>query len=253
MWSEYDHYIMAFIAIVGTLVGAAAFLWLAHRSRFAQAVSACRGLSPPFVNVVGVLFALTLAFIANDTWLAHDRAIAAVQQEAGALRTLKVLAQGAPPELCGVLTTAVEDYARRVIDEEWPQLVHRQASAAAGASLDALLTLLAGHATLSPALQTALLEQAIEVRRTRDARLALSQAHVNPLKWLGMGMLGYLTLISIAMVYGDQIRVELLAVVLFSLAAGPTAAIVLIQANPFQGPAAISAAPIAALFLQEQS
>ena len=247
MWYDYDQHIMAFIAITGTAAGAAAFLWVAHRSRHAPAVAAWRGISPPFVNVVGVLFALTLAFIANDTWLAHDRAIGAVQQEAGALRTLHVLALGTGLEEQHALNAAVADYARLVVDEEWPQLAHRRNSAAAGTALDALLAMLAQNRSAPPALHAAMLEQAIQVRSTRDTRLALTQAHVNPLKWLGMALLGYLTLVAIAMVYVNQPRAEALAVILFSLAAGPTAAIVLIQANPFQGPAAISAAPIAAL------
>lgn len=42
------------------------------------------GVAPPFINIVGVLFALTLAFLANDTWSAHDRAMGAVYREADA-------------------------------------------------------------------------------------------------------------------------------------------------------------------------
>ena len=41
-------------------------------------------------------------------------------------------------------------------------------------------------------------------------------------------------------------RAALVAMVLFSLAAAPTAAIVLIQGNPFEQPSAVSPAPIAA-------
>jgi hypothetical protein len=86
-----------------------------------------------------------------------------------------------------------------------------------------------------------------EVRSARDLRIALSHTHVNPLKWLGMAFLGFLTMISIALVHVDQSRAELLAVVLFASAAAPTAAIILVHGNPFQEPAAVSAAPIQAI------
>ena len=56
-----------------------------------------------------------------------------------------------------------------------------------------------------------------------------------------------LTMVSIAMVYVDQPKAEILAIALFAAAAAPTAAIVLIQGNPFQPPSAASAAPIASL------
>lgn len=247
MWQQYDHVVMAAIAIAGTAFGAAAFLWVAHRSRHATLVARWRGLSPPFVNVVGVLFALTLAFIANDTWLAHDRAIMAVQQEAGALRSLSMLAEGAAPDTREAVIAAVHTYVRRVTAEEWPLMAQRRHSADADAHLDRLLAVLARDTRSAAALQARLLDEALKVRSTRDTRLALSRAHVNPLKWVGMALLGYLSLIAIAMVYIDQPRAEIAAVVLFSLAAGPTAAIVLVQANPFQGPAAVLAAPIAGL------
>ena len=75
----------------------------------------------------------------------------------------------------------------------------------------------------------------------------MSQTHVNPLKWLGMGFLGFLTLLSIAVVHVDKPRAALVAVSLFALAAAPTAAIVLIQGNPFEQPTVVSPAPIAAV------
>jgi hypothetical protein len=69
---------------------------------------------------------------------------------------------------------------------------------------------------------------------------------VNPLKWLGMAFLGLVTLLSLAVVHVHNPRAALVSMVLFSLAAAPTAAIVLIQGNPFEEPSAVSPAPIAA-------
>ena len=46
--------------------------------------------------------------------------------------------------------------------------------------------------------------KASEIRDERDQRVALSQTHVNPLKWLGMAFLGLLTLLSIAVVHVER-------------------------------------------------
>ena len=99
---------------------------------------------------------------------------------------------------------------------------------------------------VGPNVQALMLNKASEVRDQRDQRIALSQTHVNPLKWLGMGFLGWLTLLSVLVVHVDRPRAAFVAGLLFALAAAPTAAIVLIQGNPFQQPSTVSPAPISA-------
>jgi hypothetical protein len=98
---------------------------------------------------------------------------------------------------------------------------------------------------VNSSVQSLMLQQFVQVRSMRDLRIALSHTHVNPLKWLGMAFLGFLTMISIAMVHVDRSRAELLAILLFAAAAAPTAAIILVHGNPFQQPAAVTPAPIA--------
>ena len=92
--------------------------------------------------------------------------------------------------------------------------------------------------------QEVMLRKMSEISDERDQRIALSQTHVNPLKWLGMGFLGLLTLISVAIVHLDRPRAAFAAMLLFALAAAPTAAIVLVQGNPFQPPSNVMPTPI---------
>jgi hypothetical protein len=249
MFNAYDHYLLAAFAVLGTTGAGGVLLWLG-RSRHAKLIRQYRGLSPPFVNVVGVLFALTLAFLANDTWNAHDRATSATFQEAGSLRSIQALSRHLPQTERDKVDAALQRYVRLSVEQEWPRLADRQGSADTGEALATLLEVLSGPdvaKSLSATSHAHLLEQAIQVRSSRELRIALSQTHVNPLKWLGMAFLGLLTMISIAMVYVDQPKSELLAVLLFSAAAAPTAAIVLVQGNPYLQPGAVLPAPLAAL------
>lgn len=120
-----------------------------------------QGVAPPFINILGVLFGLTLAILANDTWSARDQATRAVYREADALLGL----------------IASEAFAQNTTDN----------------------------------VQALMLNKISEARDERDQRVALSQTHVNPLKWLGMGFLGLLTLLSIAIVHIDKPRAALVA------------------------------------------
>lgn len=247
-WSIYDHYGYAALAVAGTFLAVAGV----HRSLNQPASGAwlrsLAGVAPPFINVISVLFGLTLAFLANDTWSAHDRAVNAVFKEADALRSLAVLSGALPEPLRGQVQAATVGYAQASASE-WELLAQRRSSAQVTQKSDALLTLLASPvvaASTSATVQKLMLDQTMITRDQRDLRTGLGQTHVNPLKWLGMAFLGMMTLLSIAVVHVEHPRAALAAVLLFAMAAAPTAAIVLVQGNPFQQPTAVSPAPILA-------
>ena len=243
----YDHYLYALVALGGTACGTVAIQWFVTRSRWSGWARSLRGVAPPFINIIGVLFGLTLAFLANDTWSAHDRASNAVFREADALRSLLTLSGALPEPLQGQVRNAIAGYGTASA-AEWPLLARRQSSTQVPERADQLLRLLAGRdvaSAASPTVQTLMLNQVSSLREQRDQRIGLSQTHVNPLKWLGMAFLGLVTLLSLAAVHVENPRAALVAMVLFSLAAAPTAAIVLIQGNPFEQPSAVSPAPIA--------
>lgn len=245
----HDQYLFAFVVLLGTTMAMLLLLWMTQRSPYRGWIRGFRGVAQNFMSVISVLFALNVAFLAHDTWTAHDRALDTVFVEAGSLRTVLDLAERLAPEVRMQVRGAVADYARLAISDDWPRLARRDSSEEAAGRLDTLIILLAGSdvASAGPTVQTFLLQQAMAVRNSRDVRVALSQTHVNPLKWLGMAFLGLLTMISIAMVHIDLPRAEALAVVLFAAAAAPTAAIILVHGNPFQEPAAVTAAPIQAV------
>ena len=250
-WHTYDHYGYALLAVFGTFGAVGVIHWLMHRSRWAPWIRSLNGVVPPFINIIGVLFGLTLAFLANDTWSAHDRAMNAVYKEADALRSLVVLANKLQEPQRTRLHSALTDYAQACV-AEWPLLGQRSSSHEVSAKADDLLTLL-GSTELGKAagenVQALMLRKVTDIRDNRDLRIGLSQTHINPLKWLGMAFLGLLTLLSVAVVHAENPRAAYVAIMLFAFAAAPTAAIVLIQGNPFQQPSSVSPAPIAAAVL----
>ena len=242
-WQAYDHYLYALLAVAGTLLAVAAITWLMLRRPCLLGEEPVAG---PFMNVVGVLFGLTLAFIANDTWSAHDRATNAVLQEADALHSLLVLAKTLEPAQRTALASAIDQYGRAAA-AEWPQLALCATDPRAEQLSDELLRQavgVSGGSTPVAEVRRLMLDQVMTLRQSREKRVGLSRIHVNPLKWMGMAFLGFLTLLSVATIHLRAPRTALLAMVLFALAAAPTAAIVLISGNPFQPPSTVSAAPL---------
>ncbi len=243
----YDHYLFAAAALIGTFAGAILLLRLLAAHRWAERVQGMAGVVPPFINVLGVLFGLTLAFLANDTWNAHDRALSAVNREADALRSITIIAGHLPPADMQMVQAVSCGYARAAV-AEWPLLARRSSSAEAGAAADRLLATMSDPALMAaagPAAGDQTIALAMAVRDGRETRLSLSQTHVNPLKWAGMAVLGFLTMVSVAVVHIGTPRAMRVAVNLFALASAPTAVIVLVHGNPFQPPAAVSPEPLA--------
>ncbi len=247
-WHVYDHYAYAFVAVGGTFAAVWVIGWLMQHPRWSPWVHSLRGVVPPFINIIGVLFGLTLAFLANDTWSAHDRAMNAVYKEADALRSLMVFSGKLPEPMGTQFRADLANYANASADE-WTNLAHRTSSPAVSARADHLLTTIGSAGMLTAVgdnVQALMLRKASDIRDERDLRIGLSQTHINPLKWLGMAFLGLVTLISVAVVHAENARAAMVAILLFALAAAPTAAIVLIQGNPFQQPSSVSPDPIRA-------
>ena len=214
-WHNYDHYGYAFMALAGTFAAVACIQWVLNRPRHSAWLASLQGVAPPFINIIGVLFGLTLAFLANDTWSAHDRAMNAVFKEADSLRSIVVLSQQLAEPARGEVLDAVSHYGQASAGE-WPMLAARQSSTEVAALADALLNLLASPtiaAGTSNSVQALMLRKAVEIRDERDLRISLTQTHVNPLKWLGMAFLGFLTLLSISVVHLDKPRAAMVAVI----------------------------------------
>lgn len=244
--NTHDHYLYALVAMLGTLFAVVAVLKVMTHPAWQGRVQSLRGVVPPFINIVGVLFGLTLAFIANDTWNAHDKATNAVYREADQLRSLTVLSGSMPQPLRGQFRQQLTDYARASADE-WQQLAQRQPSPQADALSSALLLSVASadvERAVGSNVQAVMLKGVADIRQARDLRISLSQTHLNPLKWLGMAYLGLLCILSVAVVHVDHPRAAAASIILFALSAAPTAAIVLVQGNPFQQPSFVSPQPI---------
>lgn len=207
-----------------------------------------KALSPGMLPPLGIIFGLFVAFTAAQVWSDSDRATAAVNREASALRSVTILASSFPGEPEANLRKLVRRYIEEATKEEWPTMARSAATLGIipPALNEALRTTLA-LAPASPGQEiaqreiTRWLEDALEGRRER---ILVSHAQVNPTKWACLILQAACALLAIAIVHSESRLASTIA--LGTFATGIAASILLILAHdrPFTGEIAVSADPL---------
>ncbi|AQH03582.1 hypothetical protein A9R05_30815 [Burkholderia sp. KK1] len=205
-------------------------------------------VSPGLLSPVGVIFGLLVAFTAAQVWNDTERANAAVDAEAGALRSVVVLSAVLPGEAQAQLRKLVHDYIEYTITTEWPMM-------AQGA-----VTLKISPPTLNQALQFVLslpasaagqqiaqrqiavsLEQALEARRQR---ILVSRSEVSGVKWACLSFLAACLVFAIALVHYENRLTSALAIGLFSASVATAMLMILAHDRPFTGAVAVKPEPL---------
>lgn len=79
-------------------------------------------ISDPYSQFVAMLFAVLLGFMVADSMQRFGDARMTVQHEASALGNVYRLAEGFPDDKKTALRALCKDYAKKVIEDEWPKL-----------------------------------------------------------------------------------------------------------------------------------
>ena len=108
-------YLLAAVIYVVVMI-----LAIGERARSFKAVSP--GMLPP----LGIIFGLFVGFTAAQVWSDADRANAAVDREASALRSVVILAAAFPGEPETRLRSLISSYIAEAAAQEWPMMAHRK-------------------------------------------------------------------------------------------------------------------------------
>ena len=195
---------------------------------------------------LGIIFGLFVAFTAAQVWADNERANAAVDREASALRAVVVLASAFPGEPESRLRGLIRRHIEEAITHEWPMMARGTATLRftphlLAEALQLALTLTPeGQKTAQHEIATAL-ETAFDARRQR---IIVSQSQVNLVKWLCLFVQAVAALFAIAMIHCDNWIASAIAVGLF--ATGVAASVLLIAAHdrPFTGKISVGPGPL---------
>jgi Protein of unknown function (DUF4239) len=230
---------MAVVVFAATYLATAGIYWLVMALAKGDMAPAFKGVTPGMLPPLGIMFGLLIAFVAAEVWGDLDRAHAAVNHEASALRAVVILSSSFPGEpekrLRGLITRHIED-AR---DVEWPAMARRRASivmipaplAQAVRTTLSLSTTGTGQVAAQREILSAL-ETALDARRQR---ILVSQSAVNWVKWSALLAQAACALAAMAMVHCDSRVTAALAMGLFATAVAVCILVITAHDRPFSG------------------
>jgi hypothetical protein len=122
-------------ATVGLAIGG---MLLVRRSVTLSTLESHNQVAGYIYGVVGVVYAVLLAFIAIVVWQQHTQVQNQVEQEANQLGDLYRNAQVFPEEVRTRLQNQIRAYSRIVVEKEWPAMVNGETSPDAWAAVNQL-------------------------------------------------------------------------------------------------------------------
>lgn len=230
---------MALVVFLGAYSVAALVYLIVTRVAVGERALAFKALSPGMLPSLGIIFGLLVGFIAVQVWSDFDRAKAAVSAEASALRAVVLLSEALPGEQERHLRSLINRHIDAAVHDEWPTMAHEHA------------TLVHFSTALSEALRYTLalkppddsekmtqrdiasaLQSALDARRQR---IIISESTVGSVKWAGLLLQGFCTLVAIAMAHSDNRRTCAIALTLFATGIALSILLIAAYARPFTG------------------
>jgi hypothetical protein len=239
--------IIVFGAVATSLLALACF----HRFVPAELRRAHNDVAGFILAIVGVIYAVLLAFIAVSTWEEFNKAQDSADLEADMVDNLYVDSAGLPPALSFLIQQRLREYSRIVVAREWPAQRAGRLSIEGWKPLYQLNTAISKFRSsegTAAALDAEVLHTANDLYRARRDRLVASTSKIPDVMWV-ITLLGGALTVGFSFLFGvPDFRLQLLMTGL--LAASLTLVIVLIVAFdcPFRGDLSVSSDVYSRLF-----
>ena len=246
---------MAIVIFLATYVATGGLYALIMAAAKGERARAFKAVSPGMLPPLGIIFGLLVAFIAAQVWGDLDRAHAAVNREASALRAIVLLATSFPGEPETRLRALVHRQIEDAVTQEWPAMARRRATLTM--TPVPLAEALQVSLALTPrgdgqvAAQREILSAVQNAFDARRQRILVSQSTVNWVKWTALLVQAVCTLLAIAMVHSDNRASAAFAMGLF--ATGVAVSVVLISSHdrPFTGELSVGPAVLLQVLPEE--
>ena len=239
---------MALVVFGGTALGTAAIYWIVMRLATDERARAFKGVSPGLLPPLGIMFGLLVAFIAAQVWGDIDRANAAVNHEASALRAVVLLSRTFPADPQARIRALITQHIEEVRDVEWPAMARQRATLSMippplAQALEVTLALpTVGEGQVAAQREiVANLDNALDARRQR---ILVSRSNVNWVKWFVLIIEAACTLTGIAMVHSDNRAAARIAMGLFATASAVCIFLLVAHDRPFTGQFSVRPTPL---------
>lgn len=196
--------------------------------------------------VVGVIYAVLLAFAVIVVWERFTEAEVAVVDEAGAAATIYRLSGGSEPEALAT-RAALGNYLRLAIARDWPQMAVEKESTDVTRALDALYASavrLAHSESRQPAVLLELFNQLDTITKARRSRLHLAVGIVPGVLWAALTLGGILT-VAFTFFFGtENLNAQLMMTGVLTIIVFLGLFVIVAIDHPFTGPVHVSSDPL---------
>lgn len=196
--------------------------------------------------IVGVIYAVLIAFAVIVVWERFNDAETAVLQEAGASVTIYRLVAGPEPESAAT-RDALDKYLRLVIDRDWPQMAVGLESREANSALNNLYevaTRLSSKGLLAAPVMEELFKQLDAITQARRVRLHLGAGIVPGILWIVLSVGAVLT-IGFTFFFGtENLSAQVMMTGILSVLVLMGLLVIISIDHPFTGPVHVDSAPL---------
>jgi hypothetical protein len=204
-------------------------------------------------SIVGVTYAVLLAFVAMLAWEGFNRAKAASYAEAAiVLNVFNVAAGFAEPERAA-MEGDIAGYARDVITVEWPAQAEGRHSDRADTDLNALERMAVGLKPSTSAesnIQAQLLASLSQLRAARQVRILAAETTVPAIVWVVLLLGGGLTIAFASFLGVSSLAMHLAMSSALAISGALVLILIVALANPFRGNFRVSTVPFERVLAQ---
>jgi hypothetical protein len=197
-------------------------------------------------SIIGVTYAVLLAFVAMLAWEGFNKAKAASYSEAALVLDVVQMADGLAEPARGKLLDDMNRYTRAVIALEWPAQAEGHVVRAGDRYLDDLQGLAIGLKLSSQAdanFHALLLQSLMRLRDARQERLLAAESTIPGIVWIVVIVGGAITIAFSSFLGAPSVRMHLSMCCLLAVSGVLVLVLIIALSNPFRGDFRISTAP----------
>jgi hypothetical protein len=197
-------------------------------------------------SIIGVTYAVLLAFVASLAWDGFNKAKAASHAEAAVVMDVFRAADGFADLARAELTDQLRRYTKTVIANEWPAQAEGHVDRSGDVHLDELHRL---AVRLRPSDQAqgnfhALLLQSLErLHDAREERLLAAEITIPEIVWVVLIVGGTITIVFGSFLGAPSVRMHLAMCSLLAVSGVLVLVLIIALSNPFRGDFRVSTAP----------
>ncbi|HEY6439537.1 MAG TPA: hypothetical protein VIY55_05920 [Acetobacteraceae bacterium] len=233
---------LAIAAVLGTILlelGVRHFVSAAFRQQHNDVAAA-------IFSIIGVTYAVLLAFVAMLAWEGFNKAKAASYSEAALVLDVVQMADGLAEPARAKLLDDMNRYTRAVIAVEWPAQAEGHVVRAGDRYLDDLQGLAIGLKPSSQAdanFHALLLQSLMRLRDARQERLLAAESSIPGIVWIVVIVGGAITIAFSSFLGAPSVRMHLSMCCLLAVSGVLVLVLIIALSNPFRGDFRISTAP----------